>query len=122
MKRLQYYILLVIAIFVWNVSSNHSSSPRPVTHIEANSIPSEQQINFILAKPDCALPTQVEKIQVSFVQLTARQHLKRISETIFGHNANTITTHRIARRICRSKHILLNLETYDIGFPFSAFW
>ena len=82
----------------------------------------EQHINFILSTSDCALPVQVAKIQIGVVQLSAHQQLKRISETIFGHNANTITTQQIARRIFRSRHILLNLETYDIGFPFSAFW
>ena len=77
---------------------------------------------IINANDDCALPAQIEKIQVNVIQLTARQQLKRISETVFGQNANITTTHRIARRIYRSQHILLNLATYDIGFPFSAFW
>ncbi len=135
MRRYSYIVLLLTAI-MWVVCSSNNCRQRlaadryetettafgAIINAHGTSDPAEQQINFILSTPDCALPAQIEKIQVNVVQLSARQQLKRISETIFGHNANTITTHRIARRICRSQHILLNLETYDIGFPFSAFW
>ena len=137
-------ILLVLTAFVWSICSNHcllkASSDTTSSVIQANGTisgtpnnidgtidrttnhPAAQQIDFILSVPDCALPIQIEKIQISFIQLTARQQLKRLSETIFGHNANTLTTHRIAQRIIRSRHILLNLTTYDIGFPFTSFW
>ena len=119
MRRHSYIVLLVTAIMWVVCSSNNCRQRLTADRSEAETTAFGSIVN---ACNDCALPVQIEKIQVNVVQLTARQQLKRISETIFGHNANTITTHRIARRICRSQHILLNLETYDIGFPFSAFW
>ena len=114
------YIVLLLTALMWFVCSSNNCRLRPVSDTQQTETTAFATI--IKACDDCALPVQIEKIQVNVVQLTARQQLKRISETIFGHHANTITTHRIARRIYRSQHILLNLATYDIGFPFSAFW
>ena len=119
MRRHSYIVLLLTAI-MWVVCSSNNCRHQTVPNQHKTETTAFATI--VNANNDCALPAQIEKIQVNVVQLTARQQLKRISETIFGHNANTITTHRIARRICSSQHILLNLETYDIGFPFSAFW
>ena len=135
MRRHLYIAWLLIAL-VWGVCSSNNCRQRltedehkdeattygAIIDAYETSTPAEQYINFILSTSDCALPVQVAKIQIGVVQLSAHQQLKRISETIFGHNANIITTQQIARRIFRSRHILLNLETYDIGFPFSAFW
>ena len=118
--RRHLYIVLFTTVFMWVVCSSNNCRQR----LAADRYDTETTAYGAIVKAceDCALPAQIEKIQVIVVQLTARQQHKRISETIFGHNANTITTHLIARRIYRSQHILLNLETYDIGFPFSAFW
>ena len=118
--RSRSYIVLLLIAFAWGVCGSNNCRQRLVTN--AAETETTAFATIVNANNDCALPVQIEKIQINVVQLSARQHLKRISESIFGHNANTLTTHRIARRICRSQHILLNLETYDIGFPFSAFW
>ena len=136
MRKHSYVILLLLTAFMWAVSSSNTCRQRLavdccqtenatnglIVNAYGTSNSTEQQISFLLSAPDCALPVQIEKIQVNVAHLSARQQLKRISETIFGHNADTLTTHRIAQRIIRSQHILLNLETYDIGFPFSVFW
>jgi len=120
MLRRYSYIVLLLTTFMWVVCSSNNYRQRLVA--DCHETETTTYGSIVNACEDCALPVQIEKIQVHVVQLSVRQQLKRLSETIFGHYANTITTHRIARRICRSKHILLNLETYDIGFPFSAFW
>ena len=119
MRHKSYIVLLLTALMWFVCSSNHCRRQFTPNQHQAETTAFATIVN---ANNDCALPVQIEKIQVHIIQLTARQQLKRISETIFGRHANTITTHRIARRIYRSQHILLNLATYDIGFPFSAFW
>lgn len=119
MRRHSYIVILLTAI-MWVVCSSNNCRQRLV--VDQHKTEMTAFAIIVNANEDCALPVQIEKIQVHVVQLTARQQLKRISETIFGHNADTLTTHRIARRIVRSQQVLLNLAPYDIGFPFTAFW
>ncbi|MBQ7192125.1 MAG: hypothetical protein IJS00_04555 [Paludibacteraceae bacterium] len=85
-------------------------------------LPAQTQICTIGSSSDCALPVHIEKIQVSCIHLSAQQQLKRLSQSVFGLPANTATSYSIARTIHRSRTLLRSLETYDISFPFSAFW
>lgn len=82
------------------------------------------RIGFVLSQSaDCALPVNIEKTQQCVVtHISARQLFKRISESVFGFTAQCYTADTLSRLVVRSHNIIINLETYDIGFPFSAFW
>lgn len=103
--------------------SGSSATSRSQTFTESRAtVPATQQISYIVSNSDCAIPVQIERIQMTVVHLSARQQLKRLSQSVFGLPANIATSYSTARIICRSHTLLRSLETYDIGFPFSAFW
>ena len=96
---------------------------RPQTRVESRAaIPAPQQISYLVSASDCAIPVQIAKIQLTVIHLSARQQLKRLSQSVFGLPANIATSYSIARTSHRSRTLLRSLETYDIGFPFSSFW
>ena len=100
-----------------------STNCRPQNRVESRAaIPAPQQISYIVTNSDCAIPVQIAKIQLTVIHLSARQQLKRLSQSVFGLPANIATSYSTARTIHRSRKLLRSLETYDIGFPFSAFW
>ena len=132
MKRLIRILIPVIASILWitdngchSTYAGFSNSTNPLI-CEANGNTSDNCDSnvtyFEISEPDMALPVQIEKLQVSIIHLTARQQLKRLSETVYGQVANRYTTHRLVCQIYHSCNIILNLESFDIGFPFSYFW
>ena len=121
MKRRVDVILFLLTALLATVGGGVSSRPQTVTESRA-AVPAPQQITSVLSASDCAIPVQIAKIQLVVIHLSARQQLKRLSQSVFGLPANTATTCSIARTVCRSHWLLRSLETYDIGFPFSAFW
>ena len=99
---------------------NQSHSAQPCIHVENDAT---QQAGFVLSQADCSLPVNIEKTpQLVVTHISARQLLKRISESVFGHTAECYTTCLVVCLVVRSHNITINLETCDISFPFSAFW
>ncbi len=123
MRRLSYVILLLLTLSAGLICSSNCHNCYNIAGAGASADSAENRMaQFIISEPDCALPVQVEKIQLTVVQLSARQQLKRLSESVFGHAANVVTTYSLLQRIYRSCTIIRGLETYDICFPFSSFW
>lgn len=119
-RRISVIVFLLTALMAVIGSSVNS---RPQNRVESRaSIPAPQQISYVLSTSDCAIPVQIAKIQLTVIHLSARQQLKRLSQSVFGLPANIATSYSTARTIYRSRTLLRSLETYDIGFPFSAFW
>ena len=120
MKRRVSVILFLLTALI---AVSGSVNSRPQNRVESRTaIPAPQQISYLISASDCAIPVQIAKIQLTVIHLSARQQLKRLSQSVFGLPANTATSYSIARIIYRSRTLLRSLETYDIGFPFSAFW
>ena len=123
MRRLSYIILLLLTFSAGLICSSNCRNCYNIAGADASADSEEKRMaQFIISEPDCALPVQVEKIQLTVVQLSARQQLKRLSESVFGYSANHLTTYSLLQRIYRSCTIIRSLETYDICFPFSSFW
>ena len=121
MKRRIYVIVFLLTALLAVIGSSVNS--RPQNRVESRAaVPAPQQISYIVSNSDCAIPVQVAKIQLTVIHLSARQQLKRLSQSVFGLPANIATSYSTARTIYRSRTLLRSLETYDIGFPFSAFW
>lgn len=121
MKRRVSVILFLLTALLAVIGGSVNS--RPQNRVESRTaIPAPQQISYLISASDCAIPVQIAKIQLTVIHLSARQQLKRLSQSVFGLPANIATTCSIARIIYRSRTLLRSLETYDIGFPFSAFW
>ena len=121
MKRRVYVIVLWVTALLAVIGS--SAGPRPQTVAESRAtVPAPQLVSYLVPASDCAIPVQIEKIQLTVIHLSARQQLKRLSQSVFGLPANIAATCSIERTICRSRTLLRGLESFDIGFPFSAFW
>ena len=121
MKRRVMVILFLLTAFMAVIGN--SANCRPQNRVESRAaIPAPQQISYVISNSDCAIPVQIAKIQQTIIHLSARQQLKRLSQSVFGLPANTATSYSIARTIYRSRTLMRSLEAYDIGFPFSAFW
>lgn len=102
---------------------NQSHSAQPGSNTMGNGTTQQEQVGFVLSQADCALPVNIEKTpQLVVTHISARQLLKRISESVFGHTAKCYTTRLVVRLVVRTHNITINLETCDISFPFSAFW
>jgi len=116
--------LILITAILWMAGiglGNQSHSAQPSSHTAENG--GTQQVGFALSQADCSLPVNIEKTpQLVVTHISARQLLKRISETVFGHTAKCYTTCLVVRLVVRTHNITINLETCDISFPFSAFW
>ena len=112
------FLLTALVAVVGNYANSH-----PQTEVESRAtVPAPQLVSYVVSTSDCAIPVQIEKIQLTVIHLSARQQLKRLSQSVFGLPANIATTYSTARTICRSRTLLRSLESFDIGFPFSAFW
>ena len=124
MRRFPYLILLLLIFSAGlRYSSNNCRNCYNSAGAEVAADSAEKRMaQWVISEPECALPVQVEKIQLTVVQLSARQQLKRLSESVFGHAANVVTTYSLLQRIYRSRTAIRSLETYDICFPFSSFW
>lgn len=121
MKRRVSVIVFLLTVIMAVIGS--TATGRPQNRAESRAaIPASQQISYVLSTSDCAIPVQIAKIQLTVIHLSARQQLKRLSQSVFGLPANIATSYSTARTIYRSRTLLRSLETYDIGFPFSAFW
>ncbi len=121
MKRRVSVIVFLLTALLAVIGGSVSSRPQDRVESRAT-IPAPQQISYVVSTSDCAIPVQIAKIQLTVIHLSARQQLKRLSQSVFGLPANTATSYSVARTIHRSRTLLRSLETYDIGFPFSAFW
>lgn len=117
-------LLLLTTCFVVVGSSSYNCRLEVASKAVVPATESEQDnvCAVLSSDTDCALPVQVQKIQLNVTYLTARQQIKRLAESVFGHIANTAISYSLTRRIVRSRTFLRGLETYDIGFPFSSFW
>ncbi len=122
MKRHWQIIVFLLTAFMAVAGGSHGCRPQPVVERSRATVPVPQQISYIVATSDCAIPVQIERIQMTVIHLSARQQLKRLSQSVFGLPANIATSYSIARTICRSRTLIRSLESFDIGFPFSAFW
>ena len=116
-----FWVTALVAVIGGSVSSGVTSRPQNRVENRAT-IPAPQQISYVVSTSACAIPVQIEKIQLTVIHLSARQQLKRLSQSVFGLPANIAATCSTARIICRSRTLLRSLESFDIGFPFSAFW
>ena len=121
MKRRVSVILFLLTALLAVIGSSTNCRPRTAAE-SRTAIPAPQQISYLISASDCAIPVQIAKIQLTVIHLSARQQLKRLSQSVFGLPANIATSYSTARTIYRSRTLLRGLETYDIGFPFSAFW
>ena len=121
-RRVSVIVFFLTALLAVIVSSVSSVSSRPQNRMESLATIPAPQISYVVSPSDCAIPVQIAKIQQTVIHLSARQQLKRLSQSVFGLPANIATSYSIARTIYRSRLLLRSLETYDIGFPFSAFW
>ena len=121
MKRRVSVIVFLLTVIMAVIGSTATGRPQNRAERRA-AIPAPQQISYVLSTSDCAIPVQIAKIQLTVIHLSARQQLKRLSQSVFGLPANIATSYSTARTIYRSRTLLRSLETYDIGFPFSAFW
>ncbi len=121
MKRRIYVIVFLLTALMAVIGSSTNCRPRTAAE-SRTTFPAPQQISYVLSTSDCAIPVQIAKIQLTVIHLSARQQLKRLSQSVFGLPANIATSYSTARTIYRSRTLLRSLETYDIGFPFSAFW
>ncbi len=121
MKRRVSVIVFLLSIIMAVIGSSTNCRPRTAAE-SRTTVPAPQQISYIVTNSDCAIPVQIAKIQLTVIHLSARQQLKRLSQSVFGLPANIATSYSTARTIHRSRKLLRSLETYDIGFPFSAFW
>ena len=119
-QRVSVIVFLLTALMAVIGSSVNSRSQNRVE--SRATIPAPQQISYVISTSDCAIPVQIAKIQLTVIHFSARQQLKRLSQSVFGLPANIATSYSTARIIYRSRTLLRSLETYDIGFPFSAFW
>ena len=119
-RRVSVIVFLLTALAAVIGSSVISGSQDRVEN--RATIPAPQQVSYVVSTSDCAIPVQIEKIQLTVIHLSARQQLKRLSQSVFGLPANIATTCSIKRTICRSRTLLRSLESFDISFPFSAFW
>lgn len=119
-RRISVTVFLLTALLAV-VGGSVSSCPQNRVESRA-AVPAPQQISYIVSNSDCAIPVQIAKIQLTVIHLSARQQLKRLSQSVFGLPANIAVSYSAARTIYRSRTLLRSLETYDIGFPFSAFW
>ena len=100
---------------------NQPHSSQPGSHTAENG--GTQQVSFALSQADCSLPVNIEKTpQLVVTHISARQLLKRISDTVFGHAAECCNTRLVVQLVVRTHNITINLENCDISFPFSAFW
>lgn len=121
MKRRVSVILFLLTIIMSVIGSSTNCPPRTAAE-SRTTVPASPQISYIVTNSDCAIPVQIAKIQLTVIHLSARQQLKRLSQSVFGLPANIATSYSTARTIHRSRKLIRSLETYDIGFPFSAFW
>ena len=121
MKRRIYVIIFLLTALLAVIGGSVNFHPQNRVESRA-AVPAPQQISYIVSNSDCAIPVQIERIQLTVIHLSARQQLKRLSQSVFGLPANTAVSYSAARTIYRSRTLLRSLETYDIGFPFSAFW
>lgn len=121
MKRRVSVMLFLLTALMAVIGSSTNCRPRTAAE-SRTTVPAPQQINYIVTNSDCAIPVQIAKIQLTVIHLSARQQLKRLSQSVFGLPANIATSYSTARTIHRSRKLLRSLETYDIGFPFSVFW
>ena len=124
MRKYSPFILILLTAFLLVVFSGIGSRSHHISAARDVNVNSESRyVGFVLTNTDCTLPASIEKTQQPYIShVTARQQQKRISETIFGHAAKCYTMHSVSRMVFISNNIIPNLETYDIGFPFSAFW
>jgi hypothetical protein len=121
MKRRVSVILFLLTALIAVIGGSVNS--RPQNRVESRAaIPAPQQISYLISASDCAIPVQIAKIQLTVIHLSARQQLKRLSQSVFGLPANIATSYSTARIIYRSRTLLRSLESFDISFPFSAFW
>ena len=121
MKRHVFVIVFLLTALLAVIGGSVFSRPQDRVESRAT-IPAPQQISYVVSTSDCAIPVQIAKIQLTVIHLSARQQLKRLSQSVFGLPANIAASYSVARTIQRSRTLLRSLETYDIGFPFSAFW
>lgn len=125
-QRLHVILLLLTTCFVMVGSSSyncrHAVAVVSQTVATANESGRDNVCAVLTSDTDSALPAQVQKIQLNVTYLTARQQIKRLVESVFGHVANTAISYSLTCRIVRSRTFLRSLETYNIGFPFSSFW
>lgn len=127
MKQCLHVILLLLTTCLVVVDNSsyecrHAVAVMSQTVATANESGRDNVCAVLTSDTDSALPAQVQKIQLNVTYLTARQQIKRLAESVFGHIANTAISYSLTRRIVRSRTFLRSLETYDIGFPFSSFW
>lgn len=124
MRQRSSFILLLFTAVLWVVFAGDCIQPH---HANLSSPTAAHgatmKVGFALSQAECTLPQSIEKTQQLVVtHISARQLLKRLSETVFGHAAKCYTTRSVSRLVVSSHTIILNFETYDIGFPFSVFW
>lgn len=127
MKQCLHVILLLLTtcfVMVGSSSYNcrHAVAVASRTVATANESGRDNVCAVLASDTDCALPAQVQRIQLNVTYLTAHQQIKRLSESVFGYVANAAISYSLTRRIVCSRTFLRSLETYDIGFPFSSFW
>ena len=118
--------MILITAILWMAGvglDNRQHSAQPGSNTIGNGTTQQEQVGFVLSQADCSLPVNIEKTpQLVVTHISARQLLKRISESVFGHTAKCYTTRSVVRLVVRTHNITINLETCDISFPFSAFW
>ena len=124
MKRHLFVILLFLtACFAVVCNSNNCCYDACVCSANPTADRNEREAFALLtADKDCAIPVQVQKIELNVFRLSVKQQLKRLAESVFGQAANIVSSYCIAQRIIGSRRYFRSLESYDIGFPFSSFW
>ena len=124
MRKHSYFILIMLTAILWMAGiglGNRQHSAQPNSHTTEDG--TTEQVGFAFSQADCTLPVNIEKTpQLVVTHISARQLLKRISESVFGHTAECCHTRSVVRLVVRTHNITINLETCDISFPFSAFW
>lgn len=121
----RFVILLLLSLLSWTGCKVSTSADAPASSTICSATDyddTQEETLFRLSMPRPALPANIEKTQPFSIQLTVRQSLKRLSETIYGRVANTQQSTQIQRKVAHSRTIHFKFETYNINSPFSQFW
>lgn len=120
MSRKTLYIIClsgiaIILCFSWNCFALHSNIEYSVNV----ALPTDTEYN--ITEPSPALPAIIDDSQIFSVQNPAKRQSKRLLTPQIMAVA-TLLVNRQNRYIGISKYLQINLHTFEIDFPFSAFW